>query len=137
MSMMRQLTQTRTAGAGQDRRSQAAPDGEPPTTPAAAPEGYRPLPKQAMVSQQSELEEGEALQRSTLQQPGSSPSTTGLCQNQLTQDQCFQLEWARLSTYSAVKLEIHISQVLPHRMRVETSSAQISKACLSVSYLLY
>ena len=44
------------------RRSQTAPEGEPPATPTAAPEGRRPLLKQAMVSQQSELEEGEALQ---------------------------------------------------------------------------
>ena len=95
MSMMGQLTQTRTAGAGQHERSQAAPEGEPPTTPAAAPEGCRPLLKQAMVSQQLELEEGEALQRSKLQQPGSSPFITGLRQNQLTPDQCFQPEWAR------------------------------------------
>ena len=102
MSMMRQLTQTRTAGAGQHEEESGGtgrgaahnPRGEPPTTPAAAPEGCRPLLKQAMVSQQSELEEGEALQRSELQQPGSSPFTTGLRQNQLTPDQCFQSEWA-------------------------------------------
>ena len=98
MNMMRQLTQTRTAGAGQHEEESGGTGRGAAHNPSSAPEGCRPLLKQAMVSQQLEPEQGEALQRLKLQQPGSSPFITfitGLRQNQLTPDQCFQLEWAR------------------------------------------
>ena len=87
MSMMHQLTQTRTAGVINEKRSQAAPEGEPLTTTVTAPEGCCPLLTQVMVLQQSEL-----------QQPRRSPSTAGRRQNQEgllatpAGDQCFQLE---------------------------------------------
>ena len=106
MKMMRQLTQTRTAGLVNGKRSQAAPEGEPLTTTAAAPKGCRPLLTQLIMLQHSEL-----------QQSRRSPPTAGWCQNQegllMTPagDQCFQLERARRPTSSMVKLEFRILQV--------------------------
>ena len=106
MKMIRQLTQTRTAGLVNGKRSQAAPEGEPLTTTAATPEGCRPLLIQLIVLQHSEL-----------QQSRRSPPTAGWCQNQecllMTPagDQCFQLERARRPTSSMVKLEFRILQV--------------------------
>ena len=90
MSMMRQLTQTRTAGFGQREEESGGTGSEPLTTTATAPEGCRPLLTQVMV-----------LQHLKLQQSRRSPSTAGRRQNQegllITPagDQCFQLEWAR------------------------------------------
>ena len=90
MSMMRQLTQTRTTGVGQREEESGGTGRGAAHNYSGGAEGCRPLLTQVMVLQQSEL-----------QQPRRSPSTAGRRQNQeslLTTpagDQCFQLEWAR------------------------------------------
>ena len=90
MSMMRQLLRPGLQVLINGKRSQAAPEGNPLTTTAAALEGCRPPLTQVM-----------GLQHSELQQSRRSPPTAGRRQNQedllMTPagDQCFQLEWAR------------------------------------------
>ena len=71
-------------------RSQAAPEGTPPTSTAAVQEEGRLLLRRDTESQQYRMKG-----REKLQQQGISPSTTGLHQNQPTRDQDFQQEWAR------------------------------------------
>ena len=86
VGMLRQLTtETRTAGDG--RRGEESGGAR---RDAAHIYRGRSLLRRDTESQQFKMKGREKLQRL-----GISPSTTGLHQNRLTQDQGFQLEWAR------------------------------------------
>ena len=91
VGMLRQLTtETRTAGDGRRGEESGGARRDAAHISAAVPEGGRSLLRRDTESQQFKMKGREKLQR-----PGISPSTTGLHQNQPTQDQGFQQEWAR------------------------------------------
>ena len=69
MSMMRQLTQTRTASFGQREKESGGTGKGAAHTTAAAPEGCRPLLTEVMVLQHSELQQSRKSQPTAGRRP--------------------------------------------------------------------